>query len=281
MNIREEIVSSLRCPVCGSPLGMNEKSLVCSGSRGKRHCFDLSASGYCDLSRRQGGSGDPKSCVADRTAFLDAGYYAPLAQRIRRLVTEYADPRGLLADEGCGEGYYSECIAAALTEGFVVGADLSKFAVDRASKRRNAAGRDNSFYCVASVFEMPLADGCAASALCMYSPVAEAENRRILRRGGVLIIGSAGPEHLIGLKEAIYDDVYLNEPRSDLPKEMKLAYSCREEYEIRVEGQSDIRRLFGMTPYRFRTPAAAYERLCALESVTTTVQTDFAVYVNE
>lgn len=277
--ISDDLLAFLRCPKCGAPLRRAGGSLLCGRTDGKAHCFDLSASGYCDLSGRQGGSGDPKSAVSDRTAFLDGGWYQPLAGTITGLARTYAAPDGLFVDEGCGEGYYSEQLAEDRPSGFLFGADLSKFAVDRASRRRNAAGRDNSFYAVASVFELPLADGCAAGALCMFSPVAEAENLRVLRPGGILIVGSAGPRHLLGLKEAVYEQVYLNEARADLPAGMELLEARTVAYEVEITNHEDVRRLFGMTPYRFRTPASAYERLEALSGVKTGVEVEFRVYM--
>ena len=279
--MNERLFGALRCPICGTPVERRGGSLFCLGGSqgGKTHCFDLSASGYCDLSGRSGGGGDPKAAVSDRTAFLDAGYYQPLADKLTELAVRYSAPDGLIVDEGCGEGYYSERIAAALPEGAVIGADLSKFAVDRASRRRNAAGRDNSFYPVASIFSLPLADGRASGAVCMFAPAAEAETCRVLAPGGAFIIGSAGPRHLLGLKSAVYDDVYLNEPRADLPTGMTLAEKCTVAYEARITDRENIRRLFGMTPYRFRTPAAAYERLMNLDTLVTGIEVEFAVYL--
>ena len=278
-----EILSYLRCPVCRAGLEEKNGSLVCRGDgdnagKSRNHCFDLSASGYCDLSYRCGGAGDPKSAVSDRTAFLDRGYYAPLAEEIIRLSDKYLRPDGLVVDEGCGEGYYSEQLAASRPEGVLVGADLSKFAVDKASKRRKSAGRENSFYAVASIFGLPLKDHCAEGALCMFSPVAEEENLRILRPGGFLIVGSAGTDHLFGLKKAVYDEPYLNDPRADLPEKMIFVEAARVRYDVTVDNNEDITRLFGMTPYRFRTPAAAYERLKKLNFVKTEIDVEFRIY---
>ena len=281
--MKTEILSCLRCPICRRELEEKNGSLVCRGNEensGKKHvhCFDLSSSGYCDLSYRSGGSGDPKSAVTDRTAFLERGYYAPLADELIRLTEKYVRPDGFVVDEGCGEGYYSEKIAESRPEGILFGADLSKFAADKASRRRRNSGRDNSFYAVASIFTLPLKDNCADGALCMFSPVAEEENLRVLRPGGYLIVGSAGSDHLFGLKKAVYDVPYLNDPRADLPVKMKLADATRIRYNITVDNNADILRLFGMTPYRFRTPAAAYERLKALDSVSTEIDVEFRVY---
>jgi hypothetical protein len=49
-------------------------------------------------------------------------------------------------------------------------------------------------------------------------------------------------------------------------------------YEIAIDGNRDIMRLFGMTPYRFRTSAEAFARLEALEHLDTEVDVEFFVY---
>lgn len=268
----------LICPICGGKLTRCDSSVVCDGESGKRHCFDISRSGYCDLSHRSGGGGDPKDAVNDRTDFLNKGYYSKLADEICRLCLKYTDPEGLVVDCGCGEGYYSEQLAELFGSGFVFGADLSKHAVHRASVRRNMRGGTNSFYAVASVFELPLRDGCADCCLSMFAPIAQEQILRVLRDGGILIVGSAAPRHLLRFKEAIYDEVYLNEERADLPPHMELIERTRIEYTTLIDNNKDLLTLFGMTPYRFRTSRKAFERLCSLESLLVDVEVDFSVY---
>ncbi len=268
----------LVCPICRGKISTEGHSLVCDATTGKKHCFDLSRSGYADLSHRSGGGGDPKGAVSDRTEFLNKGYYAPLADEIGRLCLKYLTPTSFIVDAGCGEGYYSQHIALLYPNGFLFGADLSKHAVHRASVRRNTSGLNNSFYAVASVFELPLADGCADGCISMFAPVCEAEFSRVLVDGGVLIVGCAAPRHLYKLKEAIYDEVYLNEERADLPNSMTLLETANISYSVLINNTKDIMTLFGMTPYRFRTSESSYSRLCALDSIDVDVDVEFRVY---
>ncbi len=270
------VTDALRCPLCGAALEKKEKSLFCLGEK-KRHCFDLASSGYADLSAKPGGGGDPKAAVADRTAFLNGGYYAPIADTLAELCGKYVPDDDVILDLGCGEGYYSERLAAS-RRGGLIGADVSKYAVDRAAKRCRARGGDNAFYTVASVYKLPVADACAGGAICVFSPIAEAEILRVLKPGGVLIVACAAPNHLLGLKKAVYDSVYLNDERADLPMNMCFAEKRRTAYDMRIDNGDDIKRLFGMTPYKFRTSAEAYERLCSLDSLLTEVEVDFLVY---
>ena len=115
------------CPVCGAPLDEAGKSYICRGGKnGKKHCFDRGASGYVNLAFVRGHgavSGDPPEAVKSRSAFLDGGYYLPAADALLRIADRYA-PSGLLADAGCGEGYYSVHMAGNGRD--VFGADLVK-----------------------------------------------------------------------------------------------------------------------------------------------------------
>ncbi len=266
------------CPICRSSLERQNNSFICTNGSDKHHCFDISSSGYADLSYRAGGAGDSKELVNDRTAFLDSGYYKPIADALINICSEYFSGGKLIIDAGCGEGYYSEMIASALPESFVFGADLSKHAVHRASSRRNARCGKNSFYAVSSLFSLPIADLSADGIVSMFAPVAENEFLRVLSKEGYLIIGAAGVSHLVGLKEAIYDNVRLNDMRADLPIYMKPVDHINVSYEIYVDNNSDIQKLFGMTPYKYRTSGASIERLNLLKYLNTEINVDFYVF---
>lgn len=269
----------LICPICGSALHIDGKSYRCSPSVGSKiHCFDISSSGYADLSYRSGGSGDSKEAVNDRTAFLNKDYYLPLAEEIERLCAKHLPKEFLMVDAGCGEGYYSDYVASRFETAFLFGADLSKHAVHRASVRRNMRGGHNCFYAVASVFALPIRSSAANGMLSMFAPVAEDECVRVLKDGGVLIIGAAGDRHLYDLKEAIYDEVHINEERADLPTSMTLIEKTNVTYRIAIDNNNDIQRLFGMTPYKYRTSAKSVELLNSLDRLDTEVNVDFYVY---
>lgn len=269
----------LICPICGSILEKNGSSFLCMSSESKKkHCFDISSAGYADLSYRSGGSGDPKDAVTDRTAFLDKGYYEPLAKQIKLICQKTLGNSFLLIDAGCGEGYYSESIAMSFPDSYVFGADLSKHAVHRASVRRNGRGGSNSFYAVSSIFSLPVKPQVADCVLSMFAPVAEDEVERVLKNGGYLIIGAAGERHLYDLKEAIYDKVHLNDERADLPQRMKFIDKINVSYKFLIDNNNDILRLFGMTPYRFRTSEQSMTRLRSLSALEVEVNVDFYIY---
>ncbi len=269
----------LICPICGARLVKEGKSFLCTSQETKkRHCFDISSARYADLSYRSGGSGDPKDAVTDRTAFLDKGYYEPLSQKINDICKNYLNDGFFMIDAGCGEGYYSERIASQFPESYVFGVDLSKHAVHRASVRRNIRGGNNSFYSVASIFALPVAQKTADCVLSMFAPVAEDEVLRVLKDGGYLIVGAAGINHLYDLKEAIYDEVHLNDERADLPQKLTFIEKINVSYKASINSNEDILRLFGMTPYRFRTSGKSMDLLKSLNSLEVEVNVDFYVY---
>jgi 23S rRNA (guanine745-N1)-methyltransferase len=110
---REQFVAALRCPVCGNDMWLDgTRGAGCLCCRGERvHTFDLARSGYVHLAPRHSGGGDSKEAVRARTAFLSEGYYAAAAEALCELVAHHV-PSGLVVDAGCGEGYYTNRVAA-------------------------------------------------------------------------------------------------------------------------------------------------------------------------
>ena len=278
------LVGTLACPVCGAPLGVSEdgRSLACKG--GRRHLFDGGAGGYIHLAPAHGGGGDSKEAVRARTAFLTHGYYAPARDALVAVIKTYTPDGGLILDAGCGEGYYSGAIAEA---GYpVMGVDLSKFAADAAAKSARAHRMQTgiapmTLYAVGSVFALPVADGRFDTVTNIFAPCAPDEYARILKPGGHLIVAGAGERHLWGLKELIYDDPYLNQPRRDLPEDgsgLTLADKQTVTFSVTVTGREHLAALFSMTPYYWRTSRDGHTRLADADELTTEVSFDFYVY---
>ncbi len=242
-------------------------SYYCGGAR--RHCFDAAKSGYVSLTRASGSSGDDREMVRARTAFLDKGYYRPFAEAIADAV----EGASVIVDAGCGEGYYSCRLAE---KAAVYGFDLSKYACDHAAKRakREANG---AFFGVSSVFSLPVADASADAVVSLFAPIAEKEFLRVLKPGGKLVIGAAGVRHLYELKQAIYADAYENEGRRDLPDGFTLTEHKNVTYTFDCGGE-DLRPLFSMTPYAFKTAASDAAKLDALEHLLVTADFDVFVY---
>lgn len=277
MTINETILTALRCPKCGAAMTFDGKSLFCGGAR--RHCYDAAASGYINLAPEHRAGGDNREAVRARTAFLGRGYYASVAAAIETLAREYAQPSAdrsvpLLADAGCGEGYYTGRLAK---YGAVCGFDLSRAAVEAGAKAARRQAID-AFYAVAGLYALPLADGSVDFLLNHFAPCAEAEFCRVLRPGGVLVVGAAGEDHLLGLKRTVYDTPVRNAVRADLPCGMTLIERRTVREIICIQGREDIAALFAMTPYYYRTSEADRTKLAALDALETEIEVELSVY---
>ena len=273
--MKNETLNLLRCPTCNASVVSSEngKSLFCTGAR--RHCFDFSKSGYLNLAGPHGGAGDLKEAVRARTLFLNAGYYEPLSLSINRILDQYG--ASTVLDAGCGEGYYTNRMSEVAKN--VIGADLSVAGVDSAAKASKQIGAAD--FVVASLFRLPVADESLDAVTSIFAPCAEEEFDRILKKQGILILVGAGRDHLLGLKEVLYDDAYTNVGRSDLPQSMTLLGQERLTYEITVEGRARIDALFSMTPYYWRTSERDRAKLSQLQSLATMVDFDIYIYRKE
>lgn len=262
----------LRCPVCASALEEKGNTLVCLGAR--PHSFDLASAGYVNLaSSRAAGGGDDAELIRARTAFLEKGHYAPIADAVCEVLSEHAKG-GRVLDAGCGEGYYSSYIAKKGHR--VIGIDLSKRGVLHAAKTAKREGT-GAFFAVAGIFDLPLADASVDAVVSLFAPVCEAEFSRVLKPGGVLLLVGAGAEHLFSLKRVLYDTPYLNEARADLPSGMTLLEKRAVRYVTEVEGEA-LWQLFSMTPYFYRTSREGKARLAATAQLGVDVDVEIAVY---
>ncbi|MBE6530730.1 MAG: methyltransferase domain-containing protein [Ruminococcaceae bacterium] len=277
--IDNRILDALVCPCCGAPLGCsdNGKSLLCSAPR--RHCFDFSADGYVNLATAHHGGGDSKQAVRSRTEFLESGAYEPVSDAVNKILCDFLLGGGLVVDAGCGEGYYS--CRAAENSFDVIGFDLSKDGVAQAAKRARRKGLSNTFFGVGSVYAMPLRDKSADAVINIFAPCAEEEYCRLLKDGGILAVAYAGREHLMGLKRQIYDTVYENEERADMPRSMKLVEERRVRFDLTLRGSAQIMALFSMTPYYWRTSPEDKNKLLGVEELTTEVDIIIAIYKKE
>ena len=211
-------------------------------------------------------------------------YYERIIENVEPKPSSVTPAGGLVLDAGCGEGYYAGHVVEA---GYsVMGVDLSKFAVDAAAKtaRRACMNRGQpaaTLYAVGSVFELPVADGSFDTVINVFAPCAPAEYARVLRSGGHLVVAGAGERHLFGLKQLVYDDPYLNDPRRDLPtgeEGLRLVETRSVTFSITVEDPEHMEALFSMTPYYWRTSRDGHARLAAAEALVTEVSFDLHVY---
>ena len=265
----EDTKSLFCCPICGEALDREEKRYACPVG----HSFDLAREGYVNLlpANRQHSKapGDDRDMTAARTRFLDGGWYSPLRSALCALAEKALPPVGALLDAGCGEGWYTSALAemAEKKSGRTAGVDLSKPAVKKAARRCPAAEVS-----VASVYHLPLADSSVDVLVDCFSPLAAEEFARVLRPGGVFLYVVPGPRHLWELKELLYESPYENEEKEEEYPGFALEGVTAVEHTFTLTDGEDVMALFGMTPYAWKTPREAVERLERVEKLTVTAQ---------
>lgn len=189
-----DIVPALVCPVCGSDLALADRVLACPSG----HAFDVARQGYVNLLTGKGAAStaDTTEMVAARREFLDAGHYARIAEAIVDAATDsITGADGVFLDAGAGTGYYLASLLDAFPQHAGIALDISKHAARVAARSHERVGA-----IVADVWApLPLRDGCAALVLVVFSPRNAEEFARVLAPGGMLIVVTPNPEHLIEL----------------------------------------------------------------------------------
>lgn len=266
------------CPKCKGALSLLGNTKKCESG----HSYDRAKAGYYNLLLGVGGGthGDNAEMVEARGAFLSRGYYDRLAGRVAELVREHTSVGGCVLDAGCGEGYYTDTVERALAErdgvSNLLAFDISRDAVKNAAKRNK-----NISLAVATSYDMPLMADSVDTVYNVFSPLAVNEVRRVLKNGGKFIMVYPGPEHLFSLKSAIYKTPYKNVSEDTETDGFLLVSHEKLSYTINLENNDDIRSLFMMTPYAYRTSREDRERVLSLESLSTEIEFEIAVYAKQ
>ena len=253
----------LICPICGSQLHKADRSFVCEN----RHSFDIARQGYVNLltvqQKHSLAPGDTREQVLSRRSFLEADFYAPIARTLIESAKKYG-VTGEILDIGCGEGWYSAQLAAALGAS-LTGLDISKEAV-----RCAAAKYKNAAWLCATAAHIPVSDGSADLVTSLFALTLPEEFRRVLKEGGLYFQVLAAQDHLLGLKGIIYDELIFRDKDSvpDLPGFTRLE-SIPIRFTFTVEGEQ-IRNLFSMTPHVFRIGKEGAARLQQTQVLTDT-----------
>jgi len=255
----------LRCPNCGNPLTAEEKRFFCL----KGHSFDRAKEGYVNLLLQSGKHskipGDNQQMVQARRAFLEKGYYAPLADALAQKMASDLPQKGVsVLDAGCGEGYYTDKVWQALKVPQMIGVDISKFALRAAAKKNKAIT-----YGVGSIFHLPIEDRAADAVMTLFAPYCGEEFCRVLKTGGRLYRVIPDRDHLWELKSAVYDRPYENEVQDFTLEGFRFLEAVSVRTMLQLDGSTDIKNLFGMTPYAYKTSAENAARLDALETLQT------------
>ncbi|MDE6469819.1 MAG: methyltransferase domain-containing protein [Eubacterium sp.] len=227
-------MSILICPVCGEKLNKTGNSLKCTAN----HSFDFSKEGYVNLllgSKNGDKTGDSKESARARHTLLAKGYYNCLKNYLKEKM------HGTVLDICCGEGYYDDY------DGELYGFDISKEMIRLASKSK----KENNYF-VANLSSIPIESESVDTALHLFAPFNEKEFSRILKTDGTLYSVVGGENHLWEMKELIYDTPYKNDEEPPKTEKLRLMSKTKITDKVKIP-KEDLKTLFSMTPYFYRT----------------------------
>ncbi|MBQ9067375.1 MAG: methyltransferase domain-containing protein [Clostridia bacterium] len=247
-------MSKLICPNCGAELEREGRQFRCAAG----HSFDCAKEGYVNLligSKSGENRGDSRASARARHDFLDRGYYHCLKEAMEERM------QGTVLDICCGEGYYDDY------PGEFYGFDLSKEMVRLASKRHR---EDNYQYLVANLSRIPVRDASIDTAIHLFAPFHGPEFSRVLKDDGTLYSVIPGRKHLWELKQVVYDTPYENDEQAPECEELSLV-SRETVTDVVSIGREDLKTLFSMTPYYYRTSPEDCARLESVDTLDLTV----------
>ena len=248
--------SKLICPICGNKLLVVANSYVCK----QNQCFDIAKQGYCNLlpvnKKHSLLPGDNKLMIDARYNFLEKGYYQPLSDHINKIFDKLFDKPITILDAGCGYGYYSNNLYYHRgAKDNIQAVDISKFAVAKGAKFKHI-----DFY-VSSVFDLPFEDKSFDAIVNVFSPYANKEFGRVAKDNGYLIIVYPATNHLIELKEFLYQDNTVQNNKEVNFDNWTSLFIDRLTFQFELGSCSEVNNLFYMTPYCYTTDKESIEKL--------------------
>ena len=261
----------LLCPISAAPLRQTDKTFRCEAG----HSFDMARQGYVNLlpvqNKRSLNPGDTREQVLSRRAFLEAGFYAPIAEALCSAAKEL-NCAGPILDVGCGEGWYSAQLSDALNAP-LVGLDISKEAV-----RCAAAKYKNAQWICGSAARLPVESGSVGLITSLFALTIPEEFKRVLRSDGYYFQVLAQEDHLLGLKSIIYPKLLHKEKNTtpDLPG-FTLVRQIPIRFTFTVEG-AQVQNLLSMTPHVYRISKEGAQRLQETDKLTDTASAVLNIY---
>ncbi len=274
----------LVCTVCKHRLVqmIREKTYQCIND----HNFDIAKQGYVNLlvnnQKKSRLPGDSKEMVHARTKFLSKGYYDTLSRRINECVIEQLNKISSnsynILDIGCGNGYYTNELMKSTQEknifAYYYGLDISKEAVKFAST-------SNKFitWVVANSYYLPFNENSFHCILSVFSPVKITECTRVMKNNGIFIRVLPGINHLIQIRDLIYETVILSDENDPAERYegLKLIDESKVSFDISIK-KDDILSLVGMTPHFWKTSKVNKEPLNDLVMLKVTIDMQILIY---
>ena len=256
------------CPLCQAPLSIFDRSLKCEHN----HSFDIAKEHYVNLLpvqfKHSKDPGDNKAMVNARREFLENGYYQPLVNLITDWYQELGNVKGKLLDAGCGEGFYTH--QHKTDSNAVYGVDIAKEAIKKAGKKYQAC-----HFSVQTLSKLAFNDQDFDWLYSVYAPILEGEFTRVLKPGGYLLTVTPAKQHLIELKEKIYDNALLHDEDKQPIKQLTLVREERLNYKMTLATGKDTLNLLSMTPFAFKASQQVKDELAKSDEFE--CQADFLV----
>ena len=92
------------------------------------------------------------------------------------------------------------------------------------------------------------------------------------------MVAASGEDHLLEMRQVIYEEVIKKAPEVVPAEGFEEISRSSVRYTYNLSSSAEIMNLFGMTPFCYKTPREAVERLSAKESLSVTVHTDYFVF---
>ena len=189
--------------------------------------------------------GDNKAMVNARRSFLTRGYYQPLIEKISEIYQGYAPITANIFDAGCGEGYYTHQLKTDNNQ--VYGIDIAKEAVKKAAKKYSEC-----HFSVGTLSQLPFENNFFDWLLSIYAPILETEFTRVLNTQGYLLTVTPAQQHLIELKEHIYQQAKEHDIEKSPIEKLTLIHQEQLSYKMVLKNGDDVLNLLSMTPFAFK-----------------------------
>jgi 23S rRNA (guanine745-N1)-methyltransferase len=243
------------------------------------HNFDTAKEGYVNLltgRQKSGVKGDTRAMLLARQRFFAAGHYEPLRRRLVELAGK-AHPK-VVAETGCGEGYYIGGVSEYLSGTTCVAYDISKEGTKLAARHYPKV----TFAVADTNMGLPYLDRSVDVLLNVFAPRNSAEFARILTPGGRLIVVIPTSDHLAELRQiqpilAIQSDKREAVVQA-LVGEFVLDHEEKIDVPLHLNGEQ-IADLVGMTPNAWFLKDDQKQQLAAVETLEVTAHFEVLVFV--
>ncbi len=273
-------MSVVKCPNCGEQLYIEEINnfYKCNNN----HSFDVAKQGYVNLlisnKNKDLHHGDSKEMLDARKAILWNGYYKAISDALNKRVKSFSKDQFSILDAGSGIGYYLIELRKFLGIKFDYnGIDISKKGIIESAKIEK-----NIHWVVGSTAKLPYMDESIDVIISVFSPITLTEVERVLKPGGKFIVISPNENHLLELKEKVYEVVLSrNYEQNELISEI-LTKSFSENILDEVTfKKDDLKNLLLMTPHYWRSSVESKEKLYSLESLKVNIDVKLIEYTKD